>query len=234
MEQRPHCLVIGVGEGFGMGCVRKFASQGYVVSMVARNAERLGQFESEVDEARGYAADIEDLDSFRAVLAGIVEEHGLPEVVIYNAARASFGSYDTVPVEQFERNFRTNATGLLVVAQDLLPSMVERGHGSLMVTGNTAATRGKPLFVGWAPTKAAQRILAEALAREVGPKGVHVAYFVVDAAIDMPFARARFGKQPKDFYAQPDDLAETVYHVSQQPRSAWSFLVELRPFGENW
>ena len=91
-----------------------------------------------------------------------------------------------------------------------------------------------PSFVGWAPTKAAQRILSECLARELGPQGVHVAYVVIDAVIDMPFARQTRPDAPDDFFAKPDDLADEIYHVAHQPRSARSFLVELRPFGEKW
>ena len=112
--------------------------------------------------------------------------------------------------------------------------MVARGSGALMVTGNTGAQRGTPNFVGWSPTKAGQRILAESLARELGPDGIHVAYIVVDAMIDMPFARRRLPDKPTDFFSQPADLAETVFQTAHQPRSAWSFLVELRPFGEKW
>ncbi len=112
--------------------------------------------------------------------------------------------------------------------------MISNGGGSIVVTGNTAAMRGKPNFIGWSPSKAGQRILAEALARQLGPDGVHVAYVVIDAVIDMPFARQRWKDQPKDFFAQPDDLAAEIYHVAHQPRTARSFLVELRPFGENW
>ncbi|MCH9671780.1 MAG: short-chain dehydrogenase, partial [Gammaproteobacteria bacterium] len=99
---------------------------------------------------------------------------------------------------------------------------------------NTAALRGKADFVGWSPTKAAQRILAECLARELGPSGVHVAYVVIDAFIDMPFARRRQTDRPDDFFAKPDDLASEIYNVAHQPKSAWSFLVELRPFSETW
>ena len=123
---------------------------------------------------------------------------------------------------------------LLATAQTVGPLMAARGRGAIVVTGNTAATRGKPDFVGWAPTKAAQRILAEALARDLGPKGVHVAYVIIDAVIDMPFARRRRGPMAKEDMAQPDDLASEILRVAEQPKSAWSFLVELRPFKETW
>ncbi len=234
MSTAPHCLVVGVGPGLGMGCVRRFAAGGYRVSMIARHAGRLETWANEVPESTGHPSDVADADGFRETLRHIVAEYGLPEVVVYNAARATFGHYRDITLDNFETNFRINTGGLLVLAQELAPAMVERGSGGLMVTGNTGALRGSPSFVGWSPTKAGQRILAECLARELGPSGVHVAYIVVDALIDMPFARRRFGDKPKDFFAQPADLAETIFRTAQQPKSAWSFLVELRPFGELW
>lgn len=231
---RPHCLVIGVGPGFGMGCVRRFDSAGYDVSMIARHEGRLESWSGEVEHAEGYPCDIADLDGFKATLEQIVAQRGLPQVVIYNAAKAMFGRFSDVDVADFEAAFRINTSGLLVTAQVLCPAMVERGHGALMVTGNTGALRGTPDFVGWSPSKAGQRILSESLARDLGPQGVHVAYIVVDALIDMPFARRRRPQLSDDGYAKPDDLAETVFNVAHQPKSAWSFLVELRPFAETW
>ena len=234
MSTAPHCLVVGVGPGLGMGCVRRFAADGYRVSMIARHAGRLESWEAEVEHSAGYPTDVADLDGFRHTLSRIVAEQGLPEVVIYNAARATFGNYRDISMADFETNFRINTAGLLVLAQELAPAMVERGSGSIMVTGNTGSLRGTPNFVGWSPTKAGQRILAESLARELGPRGIHVAYIVVDALIDMPFARRNNTDKPADFFAQPADLAETIFHTAHQPKTAWSFYVELRPFGESW
>jgi len=202
--------------------------------MIARSPERLAGFAAEIEHSVPYPVDIADLEAFRETLGRLAMEHGDPKVVVYNATLATFAPMREVDTAKFERNFRVNATGLLVAAQELTPAMAAAGEGAVVVTGNTASLRGKPRFVGWAATKAAQRILAECLARELGPDGVHVAYVVVDAAIDMPFARRVFGERPDDFFAKPAELAEEVFHVAHQPRSARSFLVELRPFGENW
>lgn len=233
-NQRPHALVIGVGVGTGAACVRRFVDEGYQVSMMARSPERLAEFAAEIHHTTSYPADIADGERFRAVLRAVVAAQGHPDVVIYNAAQATFAPYQELDVAKFERNFRVNTSGLLIAAQELAPAMAERGRGAIVVTGNTAALRGKADFVGFAPTKAAQRILAESLARELGPQGVHIAYVVIDAAIDMPFARRRFGEREPDFFAQPADLAGEIYHVAHQPRSTWSFLVELRPYREVW
>lgn len=231
---KPHCLVIGVGVGTGLACVRRFIEGGYRVSMIARHRERLQSFADSVDGSVPYAADIADLDAFRSTLKRVVDDLGPPQVVIYNAALATFSSYEDLDPTDLERNFRVNTSGLLVAAQELAPAMVNRGDGAIVVTGNTGSLRGKPDFIGFAPTKASQRILAESLARDLGPKGVHVAYVVIDAVIDMPFARRRRPERPDDFFASPDDIAGEVFHTAHQPRSTRSFLVELRPFGEVW
>ncbi|NKB58822.1 MAG: SDR family NAD(P)-dependent oxidoreductase [Alphaproteobacteria bacterium] len=230
----PHCLIVGVGKGTGLACVRKFVAEGYRVSMIARHRGRLNSFAEEIPNTTPYPADIVDLDSYRATLREIATQQGLPDVVVYNASLASFATYETLDPADLERNFRANTCGLLATAQELAPAMSKRRAGAIVVTGNTGSLRGKPSYIGFSPTKASQRILAECLARELGPQGVHVAYVVIDAVIDMPFARRRREEKPDDYYAKPDDLASEIYNVAHQPKSAQSFYVELRPFGESW
>ena len=231
---KAHCVVIGVGAGTGLACAQRFAADGYHVSMIARNAKRLQGFADETPNSSAHPADITDIEQFRATLRKIAAEHGSPSVVLYNAALATFQPYTELRVEDFERNFRANTTGLLVAAQEFAPAMIEAGGGALMVTGNTGSLRGVPSFVGFAPTKASQRILAESLARELGPKGVHVAYIVIDAMIDMPWARKKIPDKPDDFFAKPADIADEVFHTAHQPPSTWSFLVQIRPSAESW
>ena len=231
---KKHCLVVGVGAGTGAAVCRRFVQDGYHVSMIARSPERLADFAESIEGTTPYATDIVDIDAYRATLEQIARDHGTPDVVIYNATLATFSTLAELDYRKLERNFRANCSGLMVTAQTLGPAMIERGSGSLVVTGNTAALRGKPAFVGWSATKAAQRNMAECLARELGPQGVHVAYVVIDAVIDMPFARDRRPELPDEFFAKPSELADEIFHVAHQPRSAQSFLVELRPFGETW
>jgi NAD(P)-dependent dehydrogenase (short-subunit alcohol dehydrogenase family) len=147
---------------------------------------------------------------------------------------ATFAPYSKLDPMNFERNFRANTTGLLVTAQVFAPDMVEAGGGALIITGNTSARRGTPEFVGFAPTKASQRILGESLARELGPQGVHVAYVMIDALIDMPWVRKQMPDEPAERFALPDDIAGEVFHIAHQPQSTWSYMHEIRPFGETW
>ena len=112
--------------------------------------------------------------------------------------------------------------------------MEKAGGGALVVTGNTSAERGRANFAGFAPTKAAQRILAESMARTMGPRGVHVAYLVIDAAIDLEWQRKNNPDKSDDYFCHPDDIAAEVWHIAHQPKSAWSFRSEIRPYGEVW
>ena len=234
-ERKPACIVIGVGPGTGEALVRRFAQGGYAVAMIARKAARLERIAGDVADSRAYPCDVTDHDALRVTLKRIVADLGVPKVVIYNGAAAVFAAYDEIDIAQFERTFRVNVSSLLVVAQELAPAMVERGDAALLVTGNTGAWRGKPHFTGFAPTKAGQRILAEALARTLGPSGLHIAHITIDAMIDIPWVRERMGEGRTDEdYAKPVDIAGEMFHIAHQPRSTWSFNVEIRPHREPW
>ena len=229
------CLVTGVGDGTGAAVARRFAQDGYHVALLARNEDRLAQLEQELPNARAFAFDLTDLEQLVAVSRQVKEEMGLPDVIVHNAVRATFKGFLEAEPEELERNFRVNTTSLLYLAREFAPAMVERGSGAVVVTGNTAALRGVPSYALFAPTKAAQRILAQSLARDLGPKGIHVAYMVIDAAIDTPWTRVPFNPdKPEDFFSKPAAIADEVFHVAHQDRSTWSFDVEVRPFGEKW
>jgi NAD(P)-dependent dehydrogenase (short-subunit alcohol dehydrogenase family) len=233
MDERI-CVVTGVGPGTGAALVRRFAADGYRVAMLARDAARLDKLAAELPAARAYPVDVSDLDALRGALARVREELGAPSVALHNAVAGGFGTFETVTPEALEQRFRVNVTSLLVLAQELAPAMVAARHGAIVVTGNTSAWRGKAAFAGFAPTKAAQRILTESLARTLGPQGVHVAYVVTDAVIDVPWTRKAFPDRPDDFFIQPSGIADAVHHVVHQERSAWTFELDLRPYGENW
>ena len=128
-----------------------------------------------------------------------------------------------------------NADLILGLLENINEAKSNKQVRSIIITGNTSALRGKPDFIYFAPTKAAQRVMAESLARELGPKGVHVAYILIDAAIDTPRTRPIFAAdKDDDFFCKPKDIANEIFHVAHQPRSAWSFNVELRPDNEKW
>ena len=233
MEDRV-CVVTGVGPGTGAALARRFAADGYRVALLARDAARLEQLAAELPGAAGFPVDVADLDALRATLGRVRSQLGTPSVLLHNAVAGGFGTFETVTPEALEQRFRVNVTSLLVLAQELTPAMVEAGQGAIVVTGNTSAWRGKAVFAGFAPTKAAQRILTESLARSLGPKGVHVAYVVIDAVIDVPWTRQAFAGKPDEFFIRPEGIADAVHHLVHQERSAWTFELDLRPFGESW
>lgn len=231
---KPLAIVTGVGPGTGSSLVRKFAAEGCRVAMIARDADRLAGLAQEIEDAVAVPTDVSDASAFVAVLEDLVARFGAPKVVVHNAVGGAFGTFLDVEPAVLEQNFQTNVMALFHMARTLTPKMIEAGGGSLIVTGNTSALRGRANFAGFAPTKAAQRILAEAIAREVSPRGVHVAYLVIDAVIDVPWTRERFKDAPDDFFIAPDDIAAEVFHLASQPKSAWTFLSEVRPYRETW
>lgn len=231
---RPVLLVTGVGPGTGAAIVRRFAAGGYAVAMLARDRGRLDALAREVASARAYPCDVTSAAELDAAVEAVRRELGAPAVLVHNAVAAVFGTFQTIEPAALEHNFRVNTVALLALAQRLAPDMVAAGRGAIVATGNTSALRGKPSFAGFAPTKAAQRILAESMARDLGPKGVHVAYVLIDAVIDLAWTRARWPEAPDDFFIQPAAIADEIWHVVHQPRTAWSFNVELRPHAETW
>jgi NAD(P)-dependent dehydrogenase (short-subunit alcohol dehydrogenase family) len=232
---KPLAIVTGVGPGTGSAIVRRFHAGGYQVAMLARTADRLAELESELPEAFAAPCDVADPAALNDALQRIEDKvGGPPRVVVHNAVGGAFGTFLDIDPAVLERNFQVNVMALLHLARWAAPKMAAAGEGALLVTGNTSSIRGKSWFAGFAPTKAAQRILAESIAREMGPKGVHVAFLLIDAVIDLAWTRARYPDKPDDFFIRPADLADELWHIAHQPRSAWSFLTEVRPFGETW
>jgi NAD(P)-dependent dehydrogenase (short-subunit alcohol dehydrogenase family) len=231
---KPVCVVTGVGPATGSALVRRFAAGGYQIAMLARDEARLAGLAREIPDAHAFPCDVSDPAKVDAAVSAIEAKLGKPQVLVHNAVGGAFGSFLEIDPAVLNRNFQINTMGLLYLARRMAPAMVASGKGAIVVTGNTSAQRGRANFAGFAPTKAAQRILAEAIARDVGAKGVHVAYIIIDAVIDTPTQRQRFKERADDFFIKPSAIADECFHVAHQDRSAWSFLVEIRPFHEPW
>lgn len=230
----PVCVVTGVGPGTGTALVRRFAAEGYRVAMLARTPERLSSLAAALPAAKPFVCDVSDPLQVEVALDAVERDLGAPSVLIHNAVGGAWGNFMEIDPAVLNKNFQVNTMGLLYLARRVAPNMVAAGKGAIIVTGNTSSQRGRANFAGFAPTKAAQRILAESMARDLGPKGVHVAYVVIDAVIDVPWARERFKDKPDDFFITPSAIADEVWHVANQPRSSWSFNVEVRPYAEVW
>jgi NAD(P)-dependent dehydrogenase (short-subunit alcohol dehydrogenase family) len=234
MADKPIAVVTGVGPGTGSAIVRRFASGGFRVIALARSPDRIRSLERELPDTHAVICDVSSETEVAEAVANIRRQYGSPDILIHNAVGGGWGTFLEIDPQMLERNFRVNVMGLLYLAREVAPDMIKAGKGTILVTGNTSAIRGKANFSGFAPTKAAQRILSESIARDLGPRGIHVAYLLIDAVIDVPRMRERFREAPDDYFIKPSAIADELWHLQTQDRSAWSFLTELRPFGEKW
>jgi NADP-dependent 3-hydroxy acid dehydrogenase YdfG len=228
------CLVTGVGPGTGTSVVKRFAIAGYKVAMLSRSEERLLNLQAEIPNTVAYPCDVSNEQQMSDVINKVKKDLGVPDVLVHNAVKGGRGNFLEIKPKDLLKNFEVNTMGLLYLARGFAQEMIDRGNGSIIVTGNTSARRGKPWFATTAPTKAAQRILAESIAREIGPKGIHVSYILIDAAIDVPWTREAWPEKPDDFFMKPDSIADEIFHITNQDKSAWTFDVEIRPFAEPW
>lgn len=225
---KPVCVVVGVGPKNGRAFAERFASEGYEVALLSRSTAYTEGLANEIG-GRAYACDVTRGEAIRETFAKIRQDLGEVDVLLYNAGSGQFGTFDDVPDEAFEKGWQINVRGLLQSVREVVGSMRRNRRGAIVVTGATASLRGKPMTAAFAQAKAAQRSLAQSLARQLGPEGVHVALVIVDGRIGTDDDTGEAGTT-----LRPSDIAETVYHLATQPESAWSFEVDVRPFKESW
>jgi len=233
-KRPPVCVVVGIGPGNGAALARRFSAAGYAVALLSRQLKMSKELEGQLPHSRAYACDAGNSDDITRTFAAIRQDLGEVEVLIWNAGSGTFGTIDTVTAADFEQAWRVNSLGAFVAAQQVIPAMKQAGRGSIVFIGATASRRGVARTVAFAPAKAAQRSLAESLARHLWPAGIHVSLIVVDGIVDLPRTRQAMPNAPVETFINPDDLADTALHLTQQKKSAWSFEVEARPFRENW
>jgi len=231
-------VVVGVGPGLGRALAVRFARGGFRVALVARHDESVRAAQAEVEGLGGYAAaflaDVAEEESVRSTFRRIEDEMGAPEVLLYNAAAFQVGGILELSAASFEQAWRVNCLGGLHSAQAVLPGMLQAGRGTILFSGATASLRGSANFAGVAVGKFGLRALAQSMAREFGPKGIHVAHVVIDGQIDTPRVRARFtGRDPKTFL-DPMAIAEVYWSLHSQDATAWSQEIDLRPAVEKF
>jgi NAD(P)-dependent dehydrogenase (short-subunit alcohol dehydrogenase family) len=204
------------------------------VALLARGTEFTFRLAEELGDARAYACDVSDPESVAAAFGAIRKDLGEPATLIYNAGTGVRGDAATIGLDAFENAWRVNALGALAASQQVIRSMRSSGSGNIVFIGATASLRGGAQTAAFAPAKAAQRTLAESMARSLGPAGIHVSLIIIDAVVDLPRTRKAMPDKPDDFFIQPDDVAATAVWLTKQPRSAWTFEVTVRPFAEKW
>ncbi len=232
--KKPVCVVVGVGPGNGAAFASRFAKEGYHLALLARSGHFIKPLAAKFENAYAYECDVENSDSINKTFVQIKQDLGDIDALIYNAGSGHWGNIEEIKPEEFESNWRVNALGLMLVGQQVIPVMKEKGRGNIIVIGATASRRGGINTVAFAPAKAAQRSLAESMAKYLWPYGIHVALVIIDGIVDLPKTRERMPDKPDTFFVNPNDIASTVFWLTQQPRSAWSFEVESRPYGEIW
>jgi NAD(P)-dependent dehydrogenase (short-subunit alcohol dehydrogenase family) len=169
MTEKPIAIVTGVGPGTGAAIVKRFSAGGFRIIALARSAELINRLAQELPDVHAVTCDVSDESQVRTVVTDVKRRFGAAEVLIHNAVGGGWGSFREIDPKMLKGNFEVNVMGLLYLAREVAPDMIDRGKGAILVTGNTSSIRGKANFAGFAPTKAAQRILAESIARDMGP-----------------------------------------------------------------
>ncbi|MGE5171614.1 MAG: SDR family NAD(P)-dependent oxidoreductase [Rudaea sp.] len=221
-------LIVGAGRGLSASLARVFARSGVRVALAARDAGKLDALCSETG-ATAFACDAQEPAQVGRLFEALEERLGAPDIVVYNASARVRGPLTTLAPDDVRRALNVSAFGAFLVAQRAIPAMLAKGHGAILLTGASASVKGYAESAPFAMGKFALRGLAQSMARELAPKGIHVAHFVIDGAI-----RPREQGDAGDAMLDPDAIASTYLHVLMQPRSAWTWEVELRPWVERF
>jgi NAD(P)-dependent dehydrogenase (short-subunit alcohol dehydrogenase family) len=224
-------LIVGAGSGLSASLARLFAHQGIRVALAARQTEKLGALCAETG-ARAFACDATDADDVERLFGLVERELGVPDVVVYNASGRARGPFTELAPDDVQQAIAVSAFGGFLVAQQAVKRMLPNQHGAILFTGASASVKGFAQSAPFAMGKFALRGLAQSMARELSPQGIHVAHFVIDGGIRSA-ARSEPADRP-DSMLDPDAIALSYWSVLQQPRSAWTWEMELRPWVEKF
>ncbi len=228
---KPVCAVVGIGPQNGASFARRFASEGYAVALLSRKTEYSSILAAEIESAKAYACDVTDPLTVESAFAAVRADMGEIDVLVFNAGSGVWGNIEELSAHDFEQSWRINTMGAFLVSKQVIPSMKEKKAGTIIFVGATASLRGKPFTTAFAPAKASQRSLAQAMARHLWPSGIHGSLISIDGGVKSLTSDVDV-EAPE--MLNPDDIATTAYFLSQQPRSAWSFEVDVRPSRESW
>jgi NAD(P)-dependent dehydrogenase (short-subunit alcohol dehydrogenase family) len=224
-------LIIGAGTGISGSLARIFARQGLQVGLVSRNSAKLRAIAAETS-ARTFSADAADPKAVAALFKQVDERIGSPDIVIYNPSARAHGPIAEINPEHVEKAIAITAYGGFLAVHHAAQRMVPNGHGAILLTGASASVKGYPQSAAFAMGKFALRGLAQSAARELGPKGIHVAHFLIDGAVGN--ARNHDDLNKADGTLTPDGIAQSYWNVLQQPRDSWTFEMDLRPWTEQF
>ncbi|HEU5016784.1 MAG TPA: SDR family NAD(P)-dependent oxidoreductase [Pseudolabrys sp.] len=230
-EAYTSALIVGAGSGLSASIARAFAGAGMTVALAARDTRKLNAISTEID-AKSYACDATERGDVDKVFAALEAEGGAPDVVVYNASYRTRGPLVDLDPAEVHKSILVSSYGGFLVAQAAARRMLPRGRGAILFTGASASVKGYAQSAPFAMGKFALRGLAQSMARELAPQGIHVAHFVIDGGIRS--ARRPVPPDKPDSLLDPDAIAHTYLHVLRQPRSAWTWEIELRPWVEKF
>ena len=225
-------LIVGAGQGLSASLARLFHAEGMQVALAARNPDKLDGLAAETN-AKLFACDTSSPDDVAKLFEDLDASLGSPNVVVFNPSARVRGPFTEIDPLVVRDAIMVTCYGGFLVAQEAAKRMTERGAGSILFTGATASVKGVPQSAAFAMGKFGLRGLAQSMARELQPKNIHVAHFIIDGAIENP-DRPWPADKPEDSRLHPDSIAETYLHIHRQHRSAWTWEVELRPWVESF
>ena len=242
MTDKKAILVIGAGDATGGAIAKRFAREGYIACVTRRSADKLEPLVAEIKaaggQAHGFASDARKEDEMVALVEQIERDIAPIEVAVFNiGANVRFGITETT-ARVYLKVWEMACFGGFLMGREAAKVMLPRGRGTVIFTGATASLRGREGFAAFAGAKHALRALAQSMARELGPKGIHVAHPIIDGAIDTEFIRTNFPERYalKDAggIVNPDHIADAYWALHTQPRDAWTHELDLRPWAETW
>jgi len=241
-NHRGVALVVGAGDATGSAIGARFAREGYVACLTRRSADKLEPAVERIraagGQAFGYGSDARKEEEVVALVDQIEKERGPIEVMVFNIGANVPSSILEETGRKYMKIWEMAAFSAFLNSREVARRMVARGRGTILFTGATAGTRGAANFAAFAGAKHSLRALAQSMARELGPRGIHVAHIVVDGAIDTEFIRSnfpeRYALKAQDGILNPEHIAENYWYLHTQPRDAWTFEMDLRPYMETW
>ena len=242
MSDKKVVLVIGAGDATGGAIAKRFAREGYVACVTRRSADKLQPLVDEIraagGEAHGFASDARKEEEVAALVEGIERDIGPIEAFVFNIGANVPCSILEETARKYFKIWEMACFSAFLTAQAVARRMVTRGRGTILFTGATAGLRGAANFAAFAGAKHGVRALAQSMARELGPRNIHVAHVVVDGAIDTAFIRDSFpdiyARKDQDGILDPEHIADNYWFLHTQPRDAWTFELDLRPWMEKW
>lgn len=229
-------VIAGVGPGLGAALARKFASHGYNIGLLARNHEYLNQLVDEMNKDKQIAlalpTDLMDPIQIESAFQQFTNAFGTVDILINHASGSFWKSVEEISPEEFEISWRIGTLSALLCSQKVIPDMLKKASGNIIFTGATSAIRGRKGAVDFSSSQFGRRGLADAMARELWPQGIHVSHVIIDGIIDTNRVRKMHALEPEDPLMSAEDIAQNYWHLVHQPRSSWAFEIAIRPYNE--